>query len=105
MDDTNNQAKTAQEWFIEGGCGCAGAAIGVILFIAVLILLGASYFALLFTAPPMERISQINQFLEEGFAPFVVIGLLVIMIFGGGFGYWLGTVINTARRAKNDPIE
>lgn len=104
MDDTNVQ-KTAQDWVIELGCGCMGSILGIILFTAVLALFGASYVALLFTAPPLERMSQLNEFFQERFTLLLVSSLLVIMILGGGFGYWLGTIINIARHGKREATE
>lgn len=79
------------------GCGCFGAIGCAALLLVVVALAGAVTVGLLFTAPPLEFMSQLNDFVanELGWVVFV---LMILAVGVGGFvGSFGGKMIAQAR--------
>ena len=86
------------DWLIKGGCGLIGA-VGCIVLLVILIavtIMGGTL--LLFTAPPMEYVSQVTSFLENYSVLMAIVLLLLTLLIGGGGGYLIGSFIARQRR-------
>jgi CDP-diglyceride synthetase len=106
MPMTNGQTlnNLNQERVWRWGCGCLGMVTCLVLLLILLAFVGILMFGLLFTAPPLEFMSQMNDFLENELG-WIVIVLAVFAVAVGGFvGSFVGKLISNARSKAQSNI-
>lgn len=96
MDHKPNSPQPSREFAWRWGCSCLGAIGCAALLLVVVALAGAVTVGLLFTAPPLEFMSQLNDFVanELGWVMFVLV--LVSLGLGGLGGSFAGKLLSGA---------
>ena len=98
MTEGQKRSDSNQERLWRWGCGCLGTVTCLGLLLILLALAGVLLFGLLFTAPPLEFMSQFNDFLENELSWVVIILFIMALAVGGFFGSFAGKLIAKARR-------
>lgn len=91
------QANNTTQWLWQIGCGCLGMVGCLVLLLILLALVGVLLFGLLFTAPPLEFMGQMTDFLENDLGWIVIILLILALTIGGFIGSYVGKLIAKAR--------
>ncbi|MBK8901768.1 MAG: hypothetical protein IPM53_11330 [Anaerolineaceae bacterium] len=97
MANEQNRQKLDQERPWRWGCGCFGAIGCAALLLVVVALAGVVTVGLLFTAPPLEFMSQLNDFVANELGWVVLVLLIVAAVVGGFIGSFGGKMIVQAR--------